>query len=108
MTIIHLAPNPSNELVSFKLSCLEDQALQQSFETSKGNQAKMKVSQYAKTFFQGQGRDKVCIGRVQPNATRFQDTLLLEVMVSDPTDSNMVGFVISPLLILSQQIIVFM
>ena len=107
MTILHLIPPSSNELVSFKLSCLEDQALKQSLETAKGNQTKMKVNQFSKSFFQGLGKEKVCIGRVQPNSSKFQDTLMLEVMVNDPADTNLIGFVISPLLLLSHQVIIY-
>jgi hypothetical protein len=99
VSIVYMRPPKNGALLSFKMACIEDSDLQQSFETAKGNKVKMDVSRLATEFFKNRGIS--CLGRMQPCASKFQDTLLLEVVITDPNDRNTIGFVLAPLLILS-------
>lgn len=68
----------------------------------------MDIKKLSKDFFSGQAKENVCLARVQPHATKFQDTLFLEVSVDKNADEDFCGFVLSPLLILSNQVIIYL
>lgn len=108
VTILYLGVPSTNSLLSLKLSTIEDEILAMGFETEAGNRAKMDIKKLSKEFFQGRGKDSVAVARVQPNATKFQDTLFFEVNVDLEADDEFISYVLSPLLILSHQVILYM
>lgn len=105
VTILHHKAPSNKQLVSFKLACIDDLEMVKEFDTHKGNKVKMEIANEAQAFFADPAR--TCIGRLQPSTATFTDTLFLEVNVADPTDDNLIGFVISPLLLISHVMIIY-
>ena len=66
---MYLGVPQSKELVSFKLSCIEDPVLLKSLNGKQGAQTKFDAQKLANDFFKT--KEKVCMVRVQPNTFKF-------------------------------------